>query len=180
MFATGKYAEAIPNVYVRDIENVGEYLVDINNVGSSWSRPDKIMVAALTTKEQLFQNVATLLNEGFNPSTAILIYTGKNLSDKQVNKALQGEEVTLPKDAEIDIARGDKFINLCKAANISVPYLTKRYFIKGFNSYAKVHGEGQAFKALNNLKNLDLNEEKLKQIKEDDDFQAMLQNALKA
>lgn len=180
LFATGKYAEAIPNVYVRDIENIGEYLVDINNVGSSWSRPDKIMVAALTTKEQLFQNVATLLNEGFNPSTAILIYTGKNLSDKQVNKALQGEEVTLPKDAEIDIARGDKFINLCKAANISVPYLTKRYFIKGFNSYAKVHGEGQAFKALNNLKNLDLNEEKLKQIKEDDDFQAMLQNALKA
>ena len=180
LFATGKYTEAIPNVYVRDVENTGEYLVDINNVGSSWDKKDRLVVASLTTKEELFQNVATLLNEGFNPSTAILIYTGKNLSDRQVNKALQGEEITLPKDAEIDIARGDKFINLCKAASISVTFLTKRYFIKGFNSYAKVHGEEQAFKALDKLKQLELTDEKLKQVKEDDDFQVMLQNALDA
>lgn len=38
LVATGKYTETIPNVYVRDIENVGEYLVDINNVGSSWDK----------------------------------------------------------------------------------------------------------------------------------------------
>ena len=54
------------------------------------------------------------------------------------------------------------------------------YFIKGFNSYAKVHGEEQAFKALDKLKQLELNDDKLKKIKEDDDFQAMLQNALEA
>lgn len=180
LFATGKYTEAIPNVYVRDIENVGEYLVDINNVGSSWSRPDKIMVAALTTKEQLFQNVATLLSEGFNPSTAILIYTGKNLSDKQVNKALQGEEVTLPKDAEIDIARGDKFINLCKAANMNVSFITKRYFIKGFNKCVERIGEEEAFIALDKLKHLELTDEKLKQIKDEADFKIMLDEALKA
>ena len=62
----------------------------------------------------------------------------------------------------------------------SVTFLTKRYFIKGFNSYAKVHGEEQAFKALDKLKQLELNDDKLKKIKEDDDFQAMLQNALEA
>ena len=62
----------------------------------------------------------------------------------------------------------------------SVSYITKRYFIKGFNSYAKVHGEEQAFKALDKLKQLELNDDKLKKIKEDDDFQAMLQNALEA
>ena len=36
LIATGEYQNLIPNVHVRDIENVGEYLVDINNVGSSW------------------------------------------------------------------------------------------------------------------------------------------------
>ena len=86
----------------------------------------------------------------------------------------------MPKDAIVDIKRGNDFITLCKAAKISVTFLTKRYFIKGFNSYAKVHGEEQAFKALDKLKQLGLNDEKLKQVKEDDDFQAMLQEALNA
>lgn len=36
------------------------------------------------------------------------------------------------------------------------------------------------FKALDKLKQLELNDDKLKKIKEDDDFQAMLQNALEA
>lgn len=178
--ATGKYQQAIPNVYIRDIENVGEYLVDINNVGSSWDKKDRLVVASLTTEEVLFQSVATLLNEGFNASTAILIYTGKNLSDRQVNKALQGEEITIPKDAKIDIEKGDKFINLCKAAKIGVSFITKRYFIKGFNSYAKINSEEKAFEALAKLKDLNLTEELLKGIKEEDDFQVMLNNALKA
>lgn len=180
LFATGKYTEAIPNVYVRDVENTGEYLVDINNVGSSWDKKDRLVVASLTTKEELFQNVATLLNEGFNPSTAILIYTGKNLSDRQVNKALQGEDITLPKDAKVDIERGDKFINLCKAANISISFITKRYFIKGFNSYITATTEEKAFEALDKLKDLNLDEKRLKDIKEESDFVMMLKEALKA
>lgn len=180
LIATGKYQNLIPNVHVRDIENVGEYLVDINNVGSSWDKKDRLVVASLTSNDELFQNVAELLNEGFNPTTTMLIYTSKSLSDKQINNVLQGEEFTLPKDAIVDIKRGNDFITLCKAAKISVTFLTKRYFIKGFNSYAKVHGEEQAFKALDKLKQLELNDDKLKKIKEDDDFQAMLQNALEA
>lgn len=180
LFATGKYTEAIPNVYVRDVENVGKYLVDINNVGSSWDKKDKIMVASLTTEEELFQNVATLLNEGFNPSTAILIYTGKNLSDRQVNKALKGEDITLPKGAETNIERGNKFITLCKAANISVPYITKRYFIKDFNSYAKSTDEVQAFEALSKLKDLNYKEDKWKEVKSEGDFIDILKKALKA
>ena len=106
LVATGKYTLTIPNVYIRDVENVGEYLVDINNVGSSWNKKDRLVVASLTSNDELFQNVAELLNEGFNPSTAMLIYTGKSLSDKQVNKALKGEEITFPKGAEINIERG--------------------------------------------------------------------------
>ena len=107
LIATGEYQNLIPNVHVRDIENVGEYLVDINNVGSSWDKRDKLVVASLTTKDELFQNVAELLNEGFNPSTAMLIYTGKSLPDKQVNKALKGEKIIFPKGVEINIERGN-------------------------------------------------------------------------
>lgn len=180
LFATGKYTEAIPNVYVREVENVGEYLVDINNVGSSWSKPDKITVAALTTKEQLFKSVATLLKDGFNPTTAMLIYTGKSLSDKQVKRALKGEEIILPTGAKIDIERGDKFINLCKAAKMDVSFITKRYFIKGFNSYAKINSEVEAFEALDKLTMLNLTDKELKGVKEEDDFQIMLNKALEA
>ena len=109
LFATGKYTEAIPNVYVRDVENTGEYLVDINNVGSSWDKKDKLVVASLTTKEELFQNVATLLNEGFNPSTAILIYTGKNLSPLSVSiLASLGSVISSPCNA-LFTCLSDKF-----------------------------------------------------------------------
>ena len=180
LIATGKYQNMIPNVHVRDIENVGEYLVDINNVGSSWDKKDRLVVASLTTKDELFQNVAELLNEGFNPSTAMLIYTGKSLSDKQVNKALKGEEITFPKGAEINIERGNKFINLCKAAKMDVSFITKRYFIKDFNSYAKSTSEEQAFEALNKLKELNYTEANWKEVKEEDDFIEILKEALEA
>ena len=61
LIATGNYQDQIPNVHVRDIENVGEYLVDINDVGSSWDKKDRLVVASLTAKSDLFQNVAELL-----------------------------------------------------------------------------------------------------------------------
>ncbi|WP_418496308.1 hypothetical protein [Coprobacter sp.] len=180
LIATGEYQNLIPNVHVRDIENIGEYLVDINNVGSSWDKRDKLVVASLTTKDELFQNVAELLNEGFNPSTAMLIYTGKSLPDKQVNKALKGEKIIFPKGVEINIERGNRFINLCKAANMSVSFITKRYFIKDFNSYAKSTSEEQAFEALNKLKELNYTETNWKDIKEEDDFIEILKEALEA
>lgn len=173
----------IPNVFVKEIkdmeDNVGGYLEEINRIGN-WDMKAKVGVAALTSKDELFENMAELIQQGFNPTTAGLIYTKKNIPEKTLNKVLKGEEYKLPKDAIVNIKRGNDFITLCKAANISVPYLTKRYFIKGFNSYAKVHGEEQAFKALDKLKQLELNDEKLKQVKEEDDFQKMLQDALKA
>ena len=180
LVATGKYTETIPNVYVRDIENVGEYLVDINNVGSSWDKKDRLVVASLTSNDELFQNVAKLLNEGFNPTTAMLIYTGKSLSDKQVNNVLQGEEFILPKDAKVDIERGNKFINLCKAAKMDVSFITKRYFIKGFNSHAISISEEQAFKALDNLKYKNYKEDKWKGVKSENDFIKILKEALEA
>lgn len=177
LFATGEYDGIIPNVHVRDIENVGEYLVDINNVGSSWDKKEKLIVASLTTKEQLFQSVADLLNEGFNQSTAILIYTGKRLNSKQIETALKGNEVTFPKGTKIDIERGDKFVTLCKAANMDISFITKRHFINGFNSFAASTSESKAFKALDKLKNLNLDKKDLKAIKDETDFTKILKTA---
>lgn len=170
----------IPNVHVKEVENIGEYLVNINNVGTSWSQKDRVTVAALTTKNELFTNVAELLDEGFNQSTAMLIFTGKKLSNGQINHVLQGEEVTLPKDAKINIERGHKFVTLCKAASIKVQFITKRYFIDGFNSYATATNEETAFEALAKLKDLKLTEERLKEIKGNDDFISLLKEALQA
>ena len=180
LIATGNYQDQIPNVHVRDIENVGEYLVDINDVGSSWDKKDRLVVASLTAKSDLFQNVAELLKEGFNPTTAMLIYTGKSISDKQITNVLQGGDYTLPKDAEVNIGRGNKFVTLCKAAKMDVSFITKRYFIRGFNSHALSVGEEQAFKALDNLKYKNYKEDKWKGVKSENDFIKILKEALEA
>lgn len=170
----------IPNVHVKEVENIGAYLVDINGVGTSWSQKDRVTVAALTTDDELFTNVAELLDEGFNQSTAMLIFTGKKLSNGQISHALKGEEFTLPKDAKINIERGQRFITLCKAASIKVQFITKRYFIDGFNSYATATNEETAFEALAKLKDLKLTEERLKEIKGNDDFICLLKEASQA
>ena len=170
----------IPNVHVKEVENIGAYLVDINGVGTSWSQKDRVTVAALTTDDELFTNVAELLNEGFNQSTAMLIFTGKKLSNGQISHALKGEEFTLPKDAKINIERGQRFVTLCKAASIKVQFITKRYFIDGFNSYATATNEETAFEALAKLKDLKLTEERLKEIKGNDDFICLLKEASQA
>lgn len=169
----------IPNTHVRHVGNVGEYLVDINNTGTSWSNKDRVVVAALTAEshKELFAEMAGLINEGFNPSTSSIILTGKKLSNNLIKKVLKGEEITLPKEAKVDIERGQKFVTLCKAANIPVMFATKRYFIEGFNSYATSTSEENAFNALDAMKSLNLNDGILKGIKDNNGFIALLKEA---
>ncbi len=40
----------IPNVFVKEVKNIGEYLVNINTVGN-WDKKDRLTVAALTSEE---------------------------------------------------------------------------------------------------------------------------------
>lgn len=169
----------IPNTRVRSVENVGEYLVDINGIGTSWSNKDRLVVVALTagSHKELFTSMADLIKEGFNPSTSSIIFTGKKLSNNLIKKALKGDEVTLPKDAKVDIERGYRFVTLCKAANIPIMFATKRYFIDGFNSYATSTNEENAFKALDAMKNLNLKESRLKEVKDNDCFITLLKEA---
>ena len=162
--------QIVPNTHLREVDNVGEYLVDINDVGTSWNQRDRFAVAALTSDNELVHEIANRIREGFNPSTASLIYTKKKISNKQVKNLLRGEELKLPKGATPDIERGNKFIHLCKAAGIGVKYITRRYFINAFNSHALSVGEDAAFEALDKLKNQNLTEEKLDAIKDDQGF----------
>lgn len=176
--ADGKYE--IPNVHIRNAENLGEYLVDINETGTSWNNKDRISVAALTAKEHsdLFSNIAMLMSQGFNPSAASMILAKVKLSTKAIKQALKGEHIKLPQRTEINIERGLKFVTLCHAAGINTAFATKRYFIEGFNSYAASNGEEKAFEALQRLRSLNLSEKDLKSISAGDDFSALLKKAI--
>ncbi len=167
----------VPSTYLKTGINIGQYLVDINDVGTSWNQQDRFAVAALVSNDELAQNIADRINDGFNPTTASLIYTGKKITGKEVKKLLRGESWVLPDGANLDISRGNKFIQLCKEANISVKYITKRYFITGFNAYAKSEGEEKAFEQLKKLKEQNLTEQKLKKIKDGTEFEEMLRKA---
>ncbi len=131
----------------------------------------------MITKDELAHEISERIRENYNPTTASLIYTGKKISGAQVKKLLRGEDWTMPEGAKIDILRGNKFIQLCKEANIGVKFITKRYFITGFNAYADAEGEEIAFKKLEALKGQKLTDEKLRSIKDGTEFEKMLKEA---
>ena len=166
--------KVVPNTHMREVDNVGEYLVDINDVGTSWNQRDRFAVAALTSDNELVHEIANRIREGYSPSTASLIYTQKKISNKQVKNLLRGEELKLPKGAKPDINRGNKFIQLCKEAGIKVIFIKRRYFINAFNSHALSVGEDAAFEALTKLKRQNLTDETLDAIKDDQGFISIL------
>lgn len=167
-------AHTVPNTHLRKAKDLGKYLVDINNVGTSWNQKDRFAVAALVSDDELAQAIADRISDGYNPTTAALIYTRKKISAKQVNNLLRGETLKLPKGAILNIDRGNRFIQLCKEAGIKVDFIKKRYFINAFNSYALSVGEEAAFNALKKLKTQELTDEKLGAIKDDQGFIEML------
>lgn len=166
--------QIVPNTFIKTGINIGEYLVDINDVGTSWSQKDRFAVAALVTDNELAHAIADRIDEGFNPTTSSLIYTGKKVTGKEVKKLLRGEEWTLPKGANLNIYRGNMFIQLCKEANISVKFITKRHLINGFNTHALSVGDDIAFGNLRNLKKRNLTEAELRGIKDETDFVRIL------
>lgn len=171
--AAGEKIE-IPNVYIRNKENIGEYLVDINDAAKSWDNKDKFAVAGLTAKDEALITISEKIEEGFNPSTTALIYLGKKLSSKLLNLVLKSEEVKYPKGTSFNKERGDKFIILCKAAGMEVNLITKRYYIDGFNSYAASTNEDTAFEALKEIGKLKDFQKRIKAVKDGNDFIQLL------
>lgn len=164
----------IPNVHIRNEENIGEYLVDINDAAKSWDSKDKYAVAGLTSKEEAIQTISEKIGEGFNPSTAAIIYLGKKISSNSLNQALKGEEVKYPKGTSFNKERGDKFITLCKVAGMEVNLITKHYYIDGFNSYATSTNDDTAFGALKEIGKLKDFQKRIKAVKDGNDFIKLL------
>ena len=162
----------VPNTHIKDGIDIGQYIVDINDVGTSWNQRDRFAVAALVTTDELAHEIADRISDGFNPTTPALIYIGKKISAKQVKVLLRGEKWTLPEEHKLDIPRGNKFIQLCKEANMSVKFITNRYFITGFNALAARKGDEAAFEQ---LKKCRFTEKELKAVKDGTDFEAMLE-----
>lgn len=160
----------IPNVRIKTgINNVGEYLASINLAGHSWTTSDKICVSSIITENKLLEKTNELIKEGFNATTAVLICTGKRLTTPQIKKMLNKKDTSmLPKGKELEkaIKRSEDFYTTCMAiTGMTVKMLTKRFFIKGFNSYAKATSDEKAFNALKQLSLSDF-----ESIKEDDEF----------
>ena len=55
--AAGEAIE-IPNVHIRNKENIGEYLTDINEAAKSWDNKDKFAVAGLTTQNEAIKTIS--------------------------------------------------------------------------------------------------------------------------
>lgn len=164
----------VPSTFIKTGIDIGQYIVDINDVGTSWNQKDRFAVAALVTTDELAHEIADRISDGFNPTTPALIYIGKKISAKQVKVLLRGEKWTLPEEHKLDIPRGNRFIQLCKEANMSVKYITNRYFITGFNALAGRKGDEAAFEL---LKKCRFTEKELKAVKDGTDFEAMLEKA---
>lgn len=170
----------IPNVHIRNKEHIGEYLIDINDAAKSWDSKDKYAVAGLTTEEEVFVTISEKIGEGFNPSTVAKIYLGKALPSTALNCALKGEKIKLPKGAEFNKDRGDKFITLCKSVEMDVALITKRYYIEGFNSYAAATNDERVFGALKELNKLKDSLKMIKAVKNGDEFVTLLKEAAAA
>lgn len=164
----------VPSTFIKTGIDIGQYIVNINDVGTSWNQQDRFAVAALVTNDELAHEISDRISDGFNPTTASLIYTGKKISGSQIKKLLRGEDWTMPEGAITNIERGNKFIQLCIEAKIEVKYITKRYFITGFNAYVDSDGEETAFKKLDSLKTLNLTEDILRGIKDGTQFERIL------
>lgn len=165
----------VPSTFIKTGIDIGQYIVDINDVGTSWNQKDRFAVAALVTTDELAHEIADRIREGFNPTTPSLIYIGKKISAKQVKVLLRGEKWAMPEGAKLDIQRGNKFILLCKEANMSVRYITNRYFITGFNALAGRKGDEAAFEQ---LKKCRFTEKELKAVKDGTDFETMLEKTV--
>lgn len=169
----------IPNVHIKSgITNVREYLADINMTGHSWSTADKICVSAISTGNKLLTKINELIKQGYNASTASIICTGDRLKPKDLKALLSKGDISCLSDEKYSqeerLKRAEKFITITMSIqDMSVKTLTKRYFINGFNSFAKAHTDNKAFEALEKLTINDFIS-----ISEDDDFVEKLKIAL--
>ncbi|WP_317167539.1 radical SAM protein [Dysgonomonas sp. ZJ279] len=167
----------IPNVHIEDkIENVSEYLVNINTAGHDWSLADKYCVSAITSNNKTIQKIHELIKYGFNPSAAAMICTGAKISPAKLDKLLKEGDTSFLSDEKEDelLQRADQyFIEGMSIDKMDVKILSRRYHVNGFTSFAASRTVEDAIKALRKLKIDDF-----KSVKQDNEFVEKLRDAL--
>lgn len=168
----------IPNVHIKKDVLVREYLADINMVGHNWSMADKVCVSAISTDNKLLLKVNELIKADFSASTATLICTGKRLKNTELKALLSKGDISCLQDdkytLEERLERAEKFLTTAWTIyGMDVKTLRKRYFIKGFNSYAISIGSYET--AFTKLAKLTI--EDFKEVREDEEFIQKLQAA---
>ncbi|WP_349630693.1 hypothetical protein [Dysgonomonas sp. Marseille-Q5470] len=154
----------IPNVHIEDeIENVREYLVNINTAGHDWSKADKACVSAINSQNKCVQKTDELIRKGFNASAATHLCMGKRLSPSEQKELLISGNVNFITSEDEDklTQRADGYytIGMCiKDMNIKV--LTKRYYVIGFIHFAESRTDAEALTALGKLSIDDFRETK--------------------
>lgn len=167
----------IPNVHIEDkIENVSEYLVNINTAGHDWTLADKYCVSAITSKNKTIQKIHELIKSGFNPSAAVMICTGRKISSDQLDKLLKEGDTSFLSDEKEDelLERANQyFVEGMSIDKMDVKILSRRYHVNGFTSFAASRTTEEAIKALRELKIEDF-----KSVKQDNEFVEKLRDAL--
>ena len=189
----------VPNVRIkRDakyINNLREYLAQINMTGHNWNTKDKVRVSSMNTEDKILFKINELMDKEIPASTAVKICTGKKLTTAQINKILRtgdtsilykkettqkGEKVVeiskedIAKKEPVMLKRADDFVNICLGI-VDITVFKKRYFIDGFNHFSKSHSEDKAFKALSKLTESDFTN-----VRDEDDFIDNLKESLEA
>lgn len=169
----------IPNVQIEEnIDNVSEYLVDINTAGHDWTLADKYCVCAITSENKTIQKIHELIKKGFNPSAAAMICTGTKISSSRLNKLLKEGDISfIKKEKEEELLKRAEqyFIKGVCILGDNIKMLSKRYFVSGFISFATSLTTEEAITALENL-----TKEDFKEIKQETEFIEKLKNTLES
>lgn len=144
----------IPNVHIKQgLENIREYLADINTVGHSWNMADKVCVAAISTENKILNKINELIKEGYNASAAMMMCAGRKINDKEIKNILSTGDTSDLSNEDQAIERADRFVITGMAiSEMTIKMLAKRYFIRGFNLFSKSNNSDDiAFTALQRL-----------------------------
>ena len=141
-----------------DITNLPEYLSTINGKEiSNYSDADRLEILSIRDEgDALTKVLSETTKEGMSQATAERIFTGKSIPRKRYSDAfISGNKLTDQLSANekesLNIGRGVKLRDTFLSVGIEAKKIS-RYWVEGFNSYAKATTEEQAFTALGKLK----------------------------
>lgn len=160
------------NVVTKDgITNLSEYLSTINGKEiSNYSDSDRLeILAERDSDDELIQTVYALTQKGIKQSTAERMVMQKPIPRKKYNESFMSSNsltklLSPEEQKKIDVADAFRLFSYFQMIKVDLKFVS-RYWIEGFNSFAKSHDRTKAFDALQAL-----NVEEIRKLSCGDDF----------